>query len=276
MVNGYHVHRSAAARWTTTANLDPAVLARWRHEFGRSGPDPGRAVLTARAGKDEWRRTLRHNRLLVRAFEPAVREGALPAEWPHLLLLTDRSGVVLSVAGSPEAAEQARRIGIECGTRFDLPHAGMNAIAAAVRLERPALVQGGEHDLRALRGWSTLCAPIAAEGRTFGFLGMGCPGRERISDAELVWIDFYLRVLKERLARHCPIRRRMDLDGRFGEYGLSPREREVAHCWALNMGGLQIAFRLGIAESTVRSMIKNIYRKTGVSDKGQFMRKFMA
>jgi DNA-binding CsgD family transcriptional regulator len=68
----------------------------------------------------------------------------------------------------------------------------------------------------------------------------------------------------------------MAMDRRFGEYGLSPREREIAYFWALNMGGLQIAARLGIAESTVRSVIKNIYRKTGVSDKGQFMRKFLA
>jgi DNA-binding CsgD family transcriptional regulator len=263
-------------KWMTKENLDPAVLVRWQSEIEQTGFDAECTALTDRAGKEELRHTLRSSQTLVRAFELAIREGHLPLEWSHLLLLTDRSGIVLSTAGSPDKLGHARRIGIERGTRLDLPHAGVNAIAMAVRLERPSHVRGDEHDLRLFREWSSLCTPVAADGRTFGFLGVCCPCPGESSDVELIWIEFYLQVLKERIARHCPMRRRMALDRRFGEYGLSPREREVAHYWAQNMGGLQIASRMGLAESTVRSMIKNIYRKIGVSDKGQFMRHFLA
>jgi Transcriptional activator of acetoin/glycerol metabolism len=275
-MNVFQIRQPHAPRWVTKENLDPAVLVRWRHEVEQSGLDAECAALTSRAGKEELRQSLRSNQLLLRAFEQAIQEARLPEEWPHLLLLTDRCGVLLETAGSPEVLENARLIGIERGIRFDLPHAGLNAIAMAVRLGRPALVRGGEHDLHLFRGWSCLCVPVAADGQMYGFLDVSYPFREGRPDTELALAEFYLQVLKERLARYCPNRRRMAMDRRFGEYGLSPREREIAYFWALNMGGLQIAARLGIAESTVRSVIKNIYRKTGVSDKGQFMRKFLA
>lgn len=275
-MNVFQVCSSLAPRWVKKESLDPAVVVRWRHEIEQSGLDVDCATLTGRIGKEELRQTLRNNQLLLRAFEQALQEESLLAEWPHLLLLTDRRGVLLSVAGPPEVLDNARRIGIERGTRFDLQHAGLNAISMAVRLGKPVYLRGDEHDLRLFKDWSCMCMPIAADSQIHGFLDVSFPCREESPGTELALVEFYMRVLKERLARKCPKRRRIAMDRRFGEYGLSPREREIAYYWALNMGGLQIAALLGITESTVRSVIKNIYRKTGVSDKGQFMRKFLA
>ncbi|MNN65271.1 Bacterial regulatory protein, luxR family [compost metagenome] len=92
---------------------------------------------------------------------------------------------------------------------------------------------------------------------------------------EIALVELYLNVIKEGVFKNCPKRRRNALYEQFAAYGLTPREKQIAYNWALNRGGLQIAEMLGITESTVRSAIKIIYRKIGVSDKGQFLRLFL-
>ncbi|WP_274654471.1 helix-turn-helix transcriptional regulator [Paenibacillus humicola] len=42
----------------------------------------------------------------------------------------------------------------------------------------------------------------------------------------------------------------------------------------MNYSVLRIASEMGIAEGTVRSLIKKVYAKTKISNKGQFMRVF--
>ncbi len=47
-----------------------------------------------------------------------------------------------------------------------------------------------------------------------------------------------------------------------------------AYGWLMNYSVLRIASEMGIAEGTVRSLIKKVYAKTKISNKGQFMRVF--
>jgi DNA-binding CsgD family transcriptional regulator len=63
---------------------------------------------------------------------------------------------------------------------------------------------------------------------------------------------------------------------RFETYGLTPREEEIGYLWLQNKSALYIAETLGITEGTVRTVIKNVYRKTQVNDKGQYYQKFLA
>ncbi len=45
---------------------------------------------------------------------------------------------------------------------------------------------------------------------------------------------------------------------------LSPREREVTRCIALEMGTAEVARALSISEATVKTHLSRIYRKVGV------------
>jgi DNA-binding CsgD family transcriptional regulator len=53
----------------------------------------------------------------------------------------------------------------------------------------------------------------------------------------------------------------------YGEYGLSGREQEIAGLLVQGLKSREIGERLFIAESTVKSHVKNIYRKTGAANR---------
>jgi DNA-binding CsgD family transcriptional regulator/PAS domain-containing protein len=53
---------------------------------------------------------------------------------------------------------------------------------------------------------------------------------------------------------------------------LSSKEMEIAHLAAEGCGGLTIAHRLGIAESTVKVHLRNVYRKLGVHSRAELTR----
>lgn len=275
-MNVFQVRQSKVLRWIQKDSIDPALIELWRLEVEKAQLDLGCSRLSGHVKKEELRRILLDHQLLIQAFEQALQVESPIYDWPHLLLVTDKRGGVLAMGGSPEVLENSKRIGICAGTRFDLQHAGLNAISMAIKLRQPTFVRGEEHDLRLFKDWSCLCTPISVDGETLGYLDVSFPYKGSDPGTEVTLVELYLNVLKEGLAKKCPRRHRNALYKQFKEYGLSPREKEIAYYWALNQGGLQIAELLGITESTVRSVIKKIYQKTGVSDKGQFIRMFLA
>jgi DNA-binding NarL/FixJ family response regulator len=48
---------------------------------------------------------------------------------------------------------------------------------------------------------------------------------------------------------------------------LTPRERDVLHCVRLGLANKQIASRLGISETTVKSHLGNVFQRIGVNDR---------
>lgn len=58
-----------------------------------------------------------------------------------------------------------------------------------------------------------------------------------------------------------------------GDYGLTPREREILRDAVDGLTGPQIAERHGIALSTAKKHLLHIYEKLGVSTKADFVRK---
>lgn len=66
------------------------------------------------------------------------------------------------------------------------------------------------------------------------------------------------------------------LEGNLNGFKLAPREKEVARLWLENRSVLYIASKYNITEGTVRNVIKKVYRKVGVQDKGDFYKKLLA
>lgn len=71
----------------------------------------------------------------------------------------------------------------------------------------------------------------------------------------------------------------MDLEAfmrdRLRQYGLSPREQDVAFFWILDHTYKEISRLLAISELTARTIIRNIHGKMGVRSKASLILKVM-
>ena len=61
---------------------------------------------------------------------------------------------------------------------------------------------------------------------------------------------------------------------KFQQFGLTSREQKIAYAWLQNQTVPEIADSYSISIHTVRTMIKNIYGKTEVGNKVDFIYKF--
>ncbi len=102
----------------------------------------------------------RHARLVAHA-QP-VMEMVLEqlAHTQSVVVLSDASGVILHVAGDGSALERAQRVSLEPGAHWAEASMGTNAIGTALMTERPTLVHGQEHFLRAMQFLTCAAAPI--------------------------------------------------------------------------------------------------------------------
>ncbi|MYM66349.1 hypothetical protein GTP45_05800 [Pseudoduganella sp. FT55W] len=108
-----------------------------------------------------------------------------------------------------------------------------------------ALAQLEWPDWRALRLPAELLDALARPGGSYNgrHLLVSCTARER-------WL--YLRARKH-----------------FKFAQLSPRELEVARCYAGGLSSKEVAQRLGLAPATVRNFLQKVYQKLEISDKAQ-------
>jgi transcriptional regulator of acetoin/glycerol metabolism len=91
------------------------------------------------------------------------------ANTDSMVLLTDRSGVILHSLGDGDFVARARRVALAPGVSWSEPSKGTNAIGTALAEARPTLVHAGEHFLESNHQLTCSCAPIA--GPTGAILG---------------------------------------------------------------------------------------------------------
>jgi DNA-binding CsgD family transcriptional regulator len=65
------------------------------------------------------------------------------------------------------------------------------------------------------------------------------------------------------------------LEERFDDWGLTPAERDVALFAIKGLSGSEIAVLRGVSEGTVKAQSNAIYRKAGVSGRGQLLSLFL-
>jgi transcriptional regulator of acetoin/glycerol metabolism len=193
---------------------------------------------------------------------------------PHLFICTDTSGTALEMTGTESVILKLKECNIGLGTSFSLEHLGINGISLAMEVQNSALVKGNEHHLELFEEWSCVCQPIIINGVIQGYLDLSIH-----SDEDFTWAFVLLGKLvadiEEKCAANDPNRKQKEIMDSLSQCGLSSREVDIAWRWLNNQNTLQIAAELYITEGTVRNHIKKVYAKTGVCEKGRFMRKFV-
>jgi transcriptional regulator of acetoin/glycerol metabolism len=192
---------------------------------------------------------------------------------PHLFLLTDEEGVTIYLQ-YPEYMEAAlREIGLKEGVSFSFDQLGVNGISMAMERQTIVTVRGPEHDIKLFSDWNCLCIPIRAEGQAVGYLDLSFHHSIDIEFAAVLLCQLAGNIEK-RLLKDSPHRKVELVFEAFDRFGLSAREKEAAYGWLLNHSVLRISSEMGITEGTARNLIKKVYRKTKVNDKGQFIKAF--
>jgi len=77
-----------------------------------------------------------------------------------MVVLTDASGVILHAVGDDGFMERAQRVALAPGARWSEADKGTNGIGTALMTERPTLVHGQDHFLRAAQFLTCSAAPI--------------------------------------------------------------------------------------------------------------------
>jgi len=192
-----------------------------------------------------------------------------------MFFLTDASGMILDVRTNSEELERrlaTNRIGP--GVRFTSARFGRNAVASAVKSGTLAVVRDFEHDAPLFRDWTCICMPIRISDKPIGFLDLSFLGRKDL-DFAVPLVECLCRNVEHRLSMRRFASGPEKWRDILQKYGLTPREIDVAIGWLMNHTVRQIADRLAISGATVRTVLKNIYRKTGASSKGDLFHLLM-
>lgn len=185
-------------------------------------------------------------------------------------IYTDPLGRVKSIFGTDEIKNNFHSINIRPGTSFQFAHAGLNAISMAMDLQKMVVVRGSEHDMELFEPWTCICTPLFLGDEVQGYLDLSFSCDSNLHLVAMLFNIIVLDIEKKMALRHPEIQKNR-LYNLFEQYKMTKREKEVGYQWFQGDSALKIAHCLGIAEGTVRLMIKKIYEKTKVRDRGQFI-----
>ena len=118
---------------------------------------------------------------LVELARPVIdRLGAdLMGTGVSTVLADDRGRIVARHAADPQQGRELDDMSIAVGFSCRIEVVGNNALGLATAHHAPALVDGEEHFLEALKAWTSAAAPIAdpRTGQLLGAVGLLCPAR---------------------------------------------------------------------------------------------------
>jgi hypothetical protein len=143
------------------ADVRDAIADSWRRSFA-AGVDPTGHQLAPVVADEEETRMLWEEHPLARTA-PLIHEclSAIAEEVDHLVVITDASGVLLSVEGSPRLRmKAAEAMNFAIGTLWSEPGAGTNAIGTALAVDHAVQVFGPEHFNEVVQRWTCSAAPI--------------------------------------------------------------------------------------------------------------------
>jgi transcriptional regulator of acetoin/glycerol metabolism len=261
--------------WLTTSDIARSRMTTWSQMARDAGLEVSAARMPHRIQMDMMEKVLQEHQKTIDIVEFELSRLIECMIKPYIFILTNPKGVVLSVHAWEQLVEDLDRdnnLGV--GTSFAMEHAGVNAISLSMEAMESVYIRGSEHDLEIFSNWNCLCGPIRIGEEIIGYLDMSFAESEDLILAGSMF-EHILRNICVDLENLCLKVKKDQIYDKFDTYKLTPREKEVGYSWLMNHSTLRMAEELGIAEGTVRNMLKKVYLKTGVNDKGQFFRRFL-
>ncbi|MFD3261652.1 LuxR C-terminal-related transcriptional regulator [Paenibacillus lentus] len=256
--------------WVYLKDINQKMIQQWNCSFSLSGHHAYMDQLKC-VPLDELNQRLEIHKEMMSVVEEEFEALSRFLIRPFIFLLTDAEGVTLSLNGPENVIAMLNDQSVRAGSLFDMKHAGINAVSVAMETNSMAVIRGEEHHLKLFAGWSCICAPIHINGEIKGYLDMSLSINEDITYIVPLLQQFIDRV-KGRWPD--PELRRQAIYHAFDKCGLTKREKEIGYLWMHNHSVDKIAKMLYIAPGTVKNTLKNVYKKSNVSDKGEFIIKF--
>jgi transcriptional regulator of acetoin/glycerol metabolism len=247
-------------------------LLRYREQFRSKGINPNLPRLKAEKTEQLIKRKQK-NAELVQFTAAEVGPCSESVAVPHIFVLTDAEGVAIYLRYPEPIGASLTSIGLDEGVSFALCNLGINGVSMAMERQSIVVVRGAEHDIKLFTDWTCLCIPIRAHGQIRGYLDLSFHHDYDVEFAVPLLYEIVGKIEK-RLMDDSQKQNKVQLSEVFNRFGLTNREKEAASGWLQNHSALRIAADMGITEGTVRNLIKSVYRKTNVNDKGNFIREF--
>jgi transcriptional regulator of acetoin/glycerol metabolism len=157
--------------------LGHVVVSSWQRSLKLGVNPAGRAAPIIAAG-DHFKKLQHRNRdICAAAAEFLPRMGEVFADANCMMLLTDPEGVVLDAVGDKRTLQQAERIHLVAGGKWDEAVIGTNGIGTALATRQPAQVHASEHFCEGIKSWTCAAAPVCepGTGRILGVVDISGP-----------------------------------------------------------------------------------------------------
>jgi DNA-binding CsgD family transcriptional regulator len=267
-------HMISEKGWLEYEDIPKSQIERWNQLFNNKVSHPATVVVPNRLSSKEFSTILLGNTILIELVESVLDQINASIWLSSLFILTDTQGNCLSLYCDENLLDRLEEENIGPATSFAMQNAGINAISMAMELKNTTFLHGNKHTLEIFFDWNSICKPIICGGQIIGYLDISFSMQDNYKPGILV-LEQVVNRIEEKYVDISPDMKQQIIYQRFGLYGLAPREKEVCYLWLQNKSALCIAETLGITEGTVRNLIKNIYRKAEVNDKGQLFIKFI-
>lgn len=258
--------------WKTISSLDKKILDNWDELRQLSKHYYKQSLMNKRITGELLQHYIKKDESVIATVSKNCEQTTFGMLKSAIFIFTNTQGIVLSISGPEElihSLNQMHNLGV--GSIFTVQNAGLNAISMSIELKDWFFLSGNEHDLKLFKEWNCFCSPVRQNGEIIGYLDMSFS----LKDDHILMSTLFSLTLKSIEDVLGVYDQRKLIYEKFKNYRLSPREKEIGYMWINNFSALRIANELGIAEGTVRNVIKKIYSKTKVGDKVQFIREFI-
>jgi transcriptional regulator of acetoin/glycerol metabolism len=155
----------------------PVIETSWRRSAELGVDARGRGSRVTLSGDALEALRLRNGDLLRAAASTFERVGAILGDAATMLVITDRSGVILDAGGDRRTIEAGHDIHLEIGAHWGEGETGTNGIGTALVSGQPVYVHAAEHFCEGVKAWTCVGAPIRSpvDGRILGIIDFSGP-----------------------------------------------------------------------------------------------------
>lgn len=271
-MNLFRESETVSQPWISLQEYSEQEREQWDCAFQASRCKHSISNVSTNTFRVELNRKRVKHAILLRATQMEIDSISTSVIPPHLFILADDEGMSLQLYASSQHLNQLKEHYIIPGTYFSMKNLGINAISIAMESGKTAVVKGNEHSHKLFSSWSSICAPIRAEGKILGYLGMSFDSAEDVIFA-VPLLEKIIRNIEECRDWMDPSARKKRINRKLEDFRLTNREIEVAYYWLEGHSRSKIAQMLNISEETVRFHVKHIYEKVEVKHQVDFVKK---